>query len=322
MAIDLGYGYLKGVNDQGERVLFPSVVAPARDLLLADLSRNSTGYAARIQRVSGAMERAFVGDLALREGRGVGFTLERNKLRHPAHDVLLLTAARLLWTGRPCRLVVGLPVAYYRSQRDMVRKYLSGLAAHVEVDDRAQEWVTFDDVLVYPQGVGALLTVQGLPTAGLVGVVDVGYKTTDYVVAECYPDTVRPVSTLCGSIEFGAYTVRQAVQDEFLRLTGAPLDNAVLPMVLQTGTVTFRSRPIDLRHALDRAREEVAQAIADRLFAAWDTRGDFLQKVYLAGGGVLEIPLLKRLFPGAEILGDAQFANAAGFLKAAMASRG
>jgi len=67
-----------------------------RELLLADLSKNSSGHVVTIRRLDGTITRHFVGELALREGQGATFTLDREKHKHPDHDVLILTAEYLL----------------------------------------------------------------------------------------------------------------------------------------------------------------------------------------------------------------------------------
>ena len=43
IAIDVGYSHVKAVSPD-RRAIIPSVVAPHRNLSLADLSRNGTGY--------------------------------------------------------------------------------------------------------------------------------------------------------------------------------------------------------------------------------------------------------------------------------------
>ena len=67
-----------------------------RELPLADLSKNSSGHIVTIRRLADTITRHFVGELALREGQGATFSLDREKHKHPDNDVLILTAAYLL----------------------------------------------------------------------------------------------------------------------------------------------------------------------------------------------------------------------------------
>ncbi|WP_313885502.1 ParM/StbA family protein [Desulfallas sp. Bu1-1] len=145
------------------------------------MSQNGTGHTVEIRTVDGKTSRHFVGDLALHEGHAASFTLEREKHKHPNHDVLMLTAATLLGAGVDTALVAGLPVAYYRSQKEKLKHHLENLHAVVTLDGKNPVRISFGEVIIYPQGAGALLTVDDLPDSGLVTLIDVGHKTTNYV---------------------------------------------------------------------------------------------------------------------------------------------
>lgn len=314
IAIDVGYSHTKAVSSD-RRAILPSIIAPFRELPLADLSRNGVGHIVTIKQVDGTTTRHFVGELALREGQGATFTLDREKHLHPNHDLLILTAARLLGTGPGATLVVGLPVAYYRAQRDVLRRHLEALHTDVSVDGLPFKRVSFGKVIIYPQGAGALLTVSGLSENGLVCLIDVGHKTTDYVTVEIIAGQGKPVSSLCGSIEYGVFQVLEAVAAEFEARTGAPLDVSMAANLAAVGDLTFRGRRLDLTDAVATARKSAARVIADRVLAALGPKGDFIAKFCLAGGGILALPELKEMFPAAEILPDPQWANAEGFLR-------
>jgi len=314
IAIDVGYSHTKAVSPDS-RVIIPSITAPYRELPLADLSKNGLGHAVAVRRVGRTPARHFVGELALREGRGATFTLDREKHLHPNHDLLVLTAARLLEAGPGATLVVGLPVAYYRTQKDILSRHLEAVHADVSVDGLPFGRVSFGKVIVYPQGAGALLAVAGLPEAGLVCLVDVGYKTTDYVTVEMKGGKGMPVSSLCGSVEFGVHQVLEAVAAEFEARTGAPLDMTLADRIVVGEKTHFRGREINLVDAAGTARRDTARAIADRVLALLGQKGDFVAKFYLAGGGILALPELKEMFPAAEVLPDPQWANAEGFLR-------
>ncbi|NPV73330.1 MAG: ParM/StbA family protein [Pelotomaculum sp.] len=315
IAIDVGYSCVKAVTQDG-RVIIPSVVSSHRELILADLSRNGTGHIVEIRKQDGTTGRYFVGELALREGHAASFTLDREKHRHPNHDILVYTAARILEAGMNATLAAGLPVAYYRAQREELRRHLEGLQAEVSVNGGNAETVSFRKVIVYPQGAGALLTAPNLPASGLVLLVDPGQKTTEYVTAEVAGGLVKPVSSLCGSIELGVHTVHEAVAAEFQARTGAPLAAVRVPEVIAgDGRTCYYGKEIDLSRALEKARADVALAIADQVQSALGDRYAFVRRIYLAGGGALALPSLAEMFPGAQILPEPQWANATGFLK-------
>jgi plasmid segregation protein ParM len=317
IAIDVGYSTVKAASASGKRVLFPSVVSPARDLALADLSKNGTGHQVEVRNLAGEVKSYFVGELALREGgRAATFTLERQKHLHPNHDVLLLAAARLLNAGVGATLVAGLPVAYYRAQKDELSRYLMGLHANVSVDGLPFIRISFGKAIVYPQAAGALLTAPDLPGSGLVCILDVGYKTSDYVTAEVANGQVKPVSSLCGSLEIGVFAAEEILAGYYQAKTGAPASPVRLPEILRNGKAFFRGKEIDFSSEAKNAREAVSQTIVDQLLANLGNRADEVARFYLAGGGAEALPELERLLPGAARLPEAQWANALGFLKA------
>lgn len=316
IAIDVGYSHTKAVSAD-RRVIIPSVVAPYRELPLADLSGNSMNFMVAIRKLDGTVMKYFVGELALREGHGATFTLDHEKHKHPNHDILVLTAARLLDVKPGATLVAGLPVAYYRLQKEELRKHLEALNAEVSVGGSSFGRVSFGKVVIYPQGAGALLTVPALPSSGLILLIDVGYKTTDYIVAEVCRESVRPVSSLCGSIETGVHAVYTALAAEYQERTGIPLSTLRIPDVIGTdGKLFFYGREIDLSDTVTRIKANVAMNIADQVMAQLGDRAAFVRRTYLAGGGAEALPLLSSLFPIARVLPDAQWANACGFLMA------
>ena len=320
ISIDVGYSTTKAVTAAG-RALLPSVVAPYRDMPLGDLAKNGCGHIVNVREFPNETINHFVGDLAVREGQGATFTLDREKHLHPNHDVLILSAARLLGTNAGASLVVGLPVAYYRRQRDDLIRHLESLHAKVSVDGGSEGRVSFAKVVAYPQGVGALLTAPELPAAGLVLMIDVGYKTTDFVTAEVSNGSVRPVGALCGSVETALYDVDAVLAAAYQDLTGVPLTALRLRDADNSrGKMFFYGKEIDLSETLLKARKDVAVRIKDQVTAQLGDRAAFVRRVYLAGGGAHALPLLSTIFPMATILPDAQWANALGFLKAVIQS--
>lgn len=318
IAIDIGYSHVKAAHKAGKRAIFPSVVAPARELALADLSKNGIGHQVEIQNLAGEVKKYFVGELALREGgQAATFTMEREKHAHPNHDVLLLAAARLLGSGEGETLVAGLPVAYYRTQKQELERHLMGLHANVSVDGLSFSRVSFGKVIVYPQGAGALLIAPDLPGSGLVCILDVGYKTSDYVTAEVANGQVKPVSSLCGSLEIGVFAAEEILAGFYQAKTGAPVNPARLPEILRNGKAYFRGKEYDFSSEAKNAREAVSQTIVDHLLANLGNRADEVGRFYLAGGGAEALPELEKLLPGALKLPEAQWANAVGFLKVA-----
>lgn len=327
VAIDVGYGYVKAVSTHGKHVIFPSVVATAWELPLADMEGNMVGYNVKIQRKDCQEENWFVGELALKEGQELQYTMERMKHNHPSHDVMLLTAAALARPWQPIEtdnsgptLVVGLPVDCYQDQehRKRLKKHLENLKAFVTVNDSDPVWVSFSsgNVIVYPQGAGALLTAEDLPEEGIVALVDIGLKTTDCVAVEFENGMQKLVHSMCHSVDYGVRALIEEVSEEFYKATKTKLPYSMALEVMKKESMWYKGKNIDMTKTLNQARFKVARAIADQVLGKWGSRADFVRKIYLAGGGAMELPELISIFPSASRIKDSQWANVMGFLEA------
>ncbi|QGP94087.1 hypothetical protein MGLY_35120 (plasmid) [Neomoorella glycerini] len=325
VGVDVGYGFVKAVSPVA-RVSFPAVVAPYVEDPLSGMFRDGTGHKVKVRKISGEVEEKLVGEAALRS-LAATTSLSREK---PAalHDLMLLAAAYLAGAGdkgpfpKQFDLAMGLPLAYFRGQKDALKKRLESLAAWVSVDGGEERHISFGKVLVFPQGAGVVLAGDvALPGNGYFGVVDVGTYTTDYLLFEDRGDGVPcPLPEACGSLEAGVHLVHRALAAEFQRQAGAPLAPAMYQEVVEDALVGrpihYAGKDIHLEETLLKARRDVAQAIAQGVLAAWGGRAGFVALVILAGGGAcLFDDGLLRALPGARIAKDPFFANATGYLK-------
>lgn len=324
VAADIGYGYVKAVTDTGIRACFPSVTAPATQDLLGGIMANGLGHRVHIRYPDGGTEERLVGEAAARSLAAVT-SLSRQK---PAdmHDTLVLAAAYLAGAGGTgilpgqTDLAVGLPLSYYRAQKDGLAARLKRLSAWVSADGGEERYISFGRVLVLPQGAGIVAAYpELLLEKGLVGVVDVGTYTTDYLLLEKVPGRAepRPVLEACGSTEAGVHLVHRAVAREFQARTGAPLPQEMWEQVATIGTVVYEGRTVDLTEAVEKALADAAQAISQRVLGAWGNRAGFVAATVLAGGGALLLKeRLEGCLPCVAVPEDPVFANALGFLRA------
>ncbi|WP_258359094.1 ParM/StbA family protein [Moorella sulfitireducens (nom. illeg.)] len=325
VGVDVGYGFVKAIS-AAARVSFPAVVAPCVEDPLSGMFRDGTGHKVKVRKTGGEAEEKLVGEAALRSMAATA-TLSREK---PAalHDLLLLAAAYLAGAGdkgpfpKQVDLAVGLPLAYFRAQKEALKKRLEGLAAWVSVDGGEERYISFDQVMVFPQGAGAVLAGDVILSGrGYLGVVDVGTYTTDYLLFEDRGDGVpRPLPEACGSLEVGVHLLHRSLAAEFQRRADAPLAPAMYQEVVEGAMagrpVHYGGRDICLEEAFMKARKDVGQAIVQGVLAAWGGRAGFVALTLLAGGGAgLFKDELVRDLPGAGIYGDPFFANAMGYFK-------
>ncbi|MGB9866544.1 MAG: hypothetical protein ACPLPR_01350 [Bacillota bacterium] len=329
IAIDLGHGYVKGLSDTGRTLLMPSVVGDGYEHRVVDTFGISQGRREYEVVVDG--RRYFVGKLAVAESWNATRAFDESRVCHHFTAVLYGAATVLLAHDRPGALHVaaGLPFELYKTQKGELLQMLSTMRADVEVCGAGRRKVYFDRVTVVPQAVGAfysaVLDERGrasdlgqslLREGGLAAVVDCGYKTTDFLLVDL--GSLDIIESGCGTVNMAMSDVVSAVQHRVQEIVGDVVDVLQVEQAMERGKLWFRGREYRLGELCEESAEVLAEAVAERLRMTWKDRGKYLRVLFLAGGGakVLEGALSRRQFP-VQLLPDAQFANARGFLNLA-----
>ena len=183
IGIDVGYGYTKIANDEGQRI-FPSKVGPAKDISFA--LREETGNPWDVISFDG--KSFFIGDKTRHSD--MTFTMRtRDWISSDMYRALLSAAVRLGLNGGEATartlIVSGLPVSYYKDKvkaENMIKQVCSDLKIeepHVSIIP--QPFGTFCDVLFDDNGDVAeqhgSISINDIRVKRL-GIVDIGYHTT------------------------------------------------------------------------------------------------------------------------------------------------
>lgn len=316
ISIDLGYGYTKGVSGQ-RKIIFPSVVAPAQESTAS--FGKSVGHLVEVRRPGDIRkEKYYVGEAAIKEGRAAQVSLDREKFAQEVSAVITLTAAYLLGAEKQSALATGLPLAYYSKQKDQVEAYLKSVVGYVSVDGGPERPVSFLKVHVYPQGVGAVYAQEKIPEEGLVGLLDIGFFTTEHILFECTPEEVVPLRSYCSSVEGGVSMALKLFADSFRQMTGTPVSLPEAQNIWKKDKVTFKGREIEIKPLKEKAVREAGKAIVEAVNAAWSEKACWLDEVILVGGGSVEFyDVIKETFTHARLAEDPLFANAVGYMELA-----
>lgn len=310
VSIDVGYSQVKAMAENGGQVLFPSVKASVVNDPTAGMYKN-LGHKVKIKTFNTTREE-LVGESALRSLTATT-TLSREK-SEDMHDLFILTALYLCGASGFTNLAVGLPLAYYRFQKDELKQRLQKINAHVSVDGGQERYITISSVHVFPQGVGVLLSDGlSLTQTGKIAVIDIGYYTTDYLLFEIMDGSPVPIPELCGSIDVGIYLASRIMSTAYQEKTGALAPKFLFNELTSGETIFFDGEPLDLNIELDRALARTAEQITQEVLSAWVKQADNVSQTILAGGGAL---LLNRYlsFPNINLPNDPVFANTEGFL--------
>ena len=327
IAVDLGYGFVKGANEENERIIFPSVVGAAHDLALKDLF--GTNFKNRLDNLwvhikAGDLDGDFfVGSLA-GDSISKSFAFGSNKIWHPNTIVLLGTAAALLAPeGEDILIVTGLPLEHFKMQRREFSNFLKMFEAEISflTNENTTREINFAGSAVFPQGAGAVYEAfREYPalrkdSGAKVAVIDIGFKTTDFITVRI-GTPLETVEQFSGTVDAGMFHLHRLFAARFLQETGCQADPFRIGDYINSGgRVYFDGREYDFSDTLQTARNELANVIRDGVIASWKDSYREFRAIFLAGGGAFELKDgLKRAFPILQAIGDPQFANCKGFL--------
>lgn len=303
LAVDAGHGYTKALSHSGARVLFPSLIAPAPASV--DLGEFGQSDSVQIDGVS-----YLVGESARTHATSLW---SRDKAADPDTLRLILVAAAQLGAVGPVALVTGLPLAWFGSQRRTFREVLTGYGGVVQPPDKPAQRLWIESVKVLPQGVAAAGPLLADPDRepGAYLVVDVGYRTSDYIVVGKSPDgSLDYEPSAAGSLEIGMHAVSQAVADE---ISTAYQVSYVAAEIEGRPAVVVRGQKIDVSQRMQEAREVVGRRLAKALAERLGPQADKLMGIVAVGGGS---GLLTQALPGVIVPSEPQWANSQGYLMA------
>ncbi|MDI6707275.1 MAG: ParM/StbA family protein [Bacillota bacterium] len=332
IGLDLGYGYTKGVNEAGRRVAFPSLVGAAYDRKLGSIFARKA-HEDVIENMHVVIsdgrngQEYFVGELARREGKNTSYAFDEDKINHPNTRALLAAASFLLFPEEevPVHIVSGLPLEQYVHQKNEFRGMLEGFKAVVGVkgSDRTRV-VKFQRATPFLQAAGAVYYAimdelnRYLVEGAYIGLVDIGFRTTDYIVFVVSKGRLVLREDLSGTLDMGMSALNNAVDKLFTQRTGTRLDIAELMHLVESGSIYYRGEKIEFGREVDAVRSEVARVLKDRVKVVWGNKLDFFHTIFLAGGGAKQLKgHMNDLYSNVVTVKNAQMANALGFLKVA-----
>jgi plasmid segregation protein ParM len=329
IGLDLGYGYVKGVNETGRTAVFPSLVGNAYERSMKGLfSGGSERKLDNMHLVIMNDEKleCFVGELARRESRNISYAFDGDKINHPNTRALIAASSLVLFPedDRPVHLVTGLPLEQYVHKKDEMREMLKNyrILSCFKGDEKVKV-VKFDKVTIFPQAAGAVYHAiwddlqKYLVRGSYLGLIDIGFKTTDFIVFLVDGRLVLR-EDLSGTVDIGISALYNEADKLFTRRTGSKLDIPELMRLIDEGRIFFKGRQLDFTEELRAKKAETARVIKDRIKAVWGSKLDFFNTVFLAGGGAKSLQeFLADIYENTVTVKDPQFANARGFLKVA-----
>ncbi|MGE5483474.1 MAG: hypothetical protein ACM3X4_00475 [Ignavibacteriales bacterium] len=316
LGLDVGYGFVK-VTDGEDGFIFPSVVADAGEerVYYSSIQGGDPLGSLRV-RIDDRL--FFVGKAAVRHSNLASRALSATRSEGDNMRVLFLSAIGLLCqqSANEIDVVTGLPPGCIHLSKRMVDEvsgrhlivvHQNGTARKVDVNLKAIE--------VVPQPLGTywsqILEAPDQAPAHLdcrVGVVDVGYLTTDLAAIED-GEFIPARSTTIKVGLADAYTdiARRLSREYGLEREPHTLDAAVIK-----GKVKVSGVEVDITPICQGAFERLATKVLVELTSAW--RIQEFDRLYLSGGGGQSLsPYLLPHIPQGRLVDEPITANCRGY---------
>lgn len=325
IGIDIGFGFTK-VATRDEALIFKSLLGEPTDMQF----RGNIGDGSFIKNLHVTIDGKsyFIGDFAEQQSNVRRFTLDNEKLISEFVKVLALTAVGIYSERHtPINVVSGLPVGYLGQNR---RRFLQILIGHHNITyhnpdgSETRKGINIDKAQMLPQPVGSLFNLlmngEGKATnmefaKQKVGMIDIGFRTTDFAVLNQLKFVDRGSST----IEIGISTSFSEIADKLREMCGVSVELYRMYKAVETGSIKIRGQEYNISNLKDQAYSLLAGKIAGVINELWADEWD-IDMIILTGGGSTELTkYLKPLIAGdvipIENSIDARLNNVQGYLK-------
>lgn len=338
IAVDIGFGFVKTMNENGEQVSFPSVIAKRQESSI----KNIIGGAVDNYNITlwdegdGGQKlnerKYYVGDAGMTNGGNRRWE-DKSEFNTEDMKIFIATAVALVNPlNEEVDLCVGLPMSYFTQKKEDLKNMLKPLNARIKIEQiKGTRTIKFKSIFVFPQGAGAYYSaicdrngdIKDINMAtSSVGVIDVGYRTVDYLVMAKGRNGITMVEGLSGSLEEDGMNV--AFQEIEKAVSSHPdvqreiglleIEKAILWF---GGKLNFKKLEINLTEIEERAYREHGENIASKIKLKWGNDADSLGTILISGGGGSALfPVFQTKFEQAELQANPEFANCEGYLGA------
>lgn len=325
VGIDVGFGFTKAYNGTNS-VIFKSLIGDATTIqfrsLLGDDSSSSNIH------ITLDDKSYFIGSYAELQSNIREYTLDQDKLIEDFVKILAITAAGLVTdTSAPINVVSGLPVGYLKRDSKKFKEMIRGvheITFHNLDGKDVKKRVHIDQIHVIPQPIGSIFNLifddagkikdRGLATQKL-GVVDIGFKTTDLSIFDHLQYIERGSSTM----DTGISKCFSVIANKLRQESNISIELYRMFKFIESGMIKIRGREYNISNLKKRVYNHSASAIASDLNRLWENDWD-IDTIVLSGGGSIELaefitPIINgNVIPlGKDV--DARFNNVQGYLK-------
>jgi len=318
IGIDIGYAFTK-IAVNSHTGIFPSVVGSPET---ASFSLTDTHRIA-LETDDGLVQ---VGQAVLDQSRFVSRPEDRGWISSDEYRWLYLAAlseSTTTFYASNVMVVTGLPIAYYRDDKETLRSVMLG-EHRIQREGRKEQRFVVTECRVIPQPFGTLFSAAFDPNGevvdpdlltGRVGIVDIGGHTTNLLSAHKAQDIDRET----GSVDMGAWDIVRSVKEYLATCTPglAPSDYDVIEAI-KNKSILYLGEDIDLTDAVEESLRHFRRQVIAEATHLWNL-GEALKAILITGGGAHLIgPDLLAHFSrhkNVQVVDSPVFANSIGYVR-------
>ena len=329
LGIDIGFGFTKA-TDGKETLIFKSLFGDATDLQFwVDFGEASLSNYFNVT-IDG--KSYFIGDLAEQQSNVISFTLDQEKLISEFVKVLSLTVAGVFLQedsaiNVPINIVSGLPIGYFKHNHQRFNEILTGhhKISYIQPDgSKVIKEIYINKVRMLPQPLGTILNllmddrgkiVNKELAKQKVGIVDIGFRTTDFTIM----DRLRYIDRSSRTMDTGISKAFGVISNKLREKCGVSVELYRLYKAAEQGTIKMKGHGINFAKIRDQVYAQLAGTIVNDIDRIW--AGDWdIDTIILTGGGCMELakyiqPLISGNVIPTDMNVDARLNNVQGYLK-------
>jgi len=294
LGIDVGFGFTKATNGN-DFVIFKSIFGDATDIQF----RLSIGSAAFVENLHVTIEDQsyFIGDFAEQQSNVRQFTLYQERLLTEFAKILSLTAAGSITDKYvPLNVVTGLPIGYLKQYHQQFVKILTGhhdITFHQPDGTKILKKININKVKMLPQPLGSVLNLLMDDNGKIVnkdlakqkiGVVDIGFRTTDFSIFDRLRYIERGSTTTDTGISKSFSIISKKLREE----SGVSIEVYRLYKAVETGSIKILGKEYNISKLRDQVFAHSAGNIANDIERLWAEDWD-IDTIVLTGGGSMEL---------------------------------
>ena len=329
LGIDIGFGFTKATNGK-DTLVFKSLFGDASDLQFwMDFGPHGISDFFNVT-IDGRSY--FIGDLAEQQSNVLNFTLDQEKLINEFVKILALTVTGVFQNkdaeiNVPINVVSGLPIGHFKHNHERFNEILTGhhkVIYHQPDGSRVSKEIYINKVRMVPQPLGSILNLLMDDNGKIVntdmarqkiGVVDIGFRTTDFTIM----DRLRYIDRGSRTMDTGIAKAFSIIANKLREKCGVNVQLYRLYNAAETGTIKMKGHGLNFTKIRDQVYTQLAGSIANDIDRLWAEDWD-IDMIVLTGGGSMELarylqPLIAGNVRPVVNNVDARLNNVMGYLK-------